>query len=384
INADDQRVCIGGPIDNTRFAVVSAQGQLSPIGVPGELWISGEGVSQGYHQRDELTASQFITPGGEFGEGCRWYRTGDRVRWLGDGSLEYLSRLDHQIKLRGFRIELGEIEQALQQLASVKDAVVTLYRRDEETAELAGYIVATDESLSATEDVAVRGEYVSALQRSLREVLPEYMVPETFVLLAKLPLTANGKVDRKALPAPEARTSEQRYIAPRTETEVALCGIWEEVLGVEQVGVEDNFFQLGGHSLLATRAIAKINHLLNIAVPLKALFSEQTIAALSRYITNESLERVPAISVITRDKPLPLSYAQKRLWVLDQIEPGQSQYNIPASLVLEGKLDVDALEGALNDVVDRHESLRTTFMSDDGGEPYQVIHEAKTLQVQQA
>ncbi|MFC3648048.1 amino acid adenylation domain-containing protein, partial [Planctobacterium marinum] len=376
INADDQRVCIGGPIDNTRFAVVSAQGQLSPIGVPGELWISGEGVSQGYHQRDELTASQFITPGGEFGEGCRWYRTGDRVRWLGDGSLEYLSRLDHQIKLRGFRIELGEIEQALQQLASVKDAVVTLYRRDEETAELAGYIVTTDESLSVTEDVAVRGEYVSALQRSLREVLPEYMVPETFVLLAKLPLTANGKVDRKALPAPETRTSEQRYVAPRTETEVALCGIWEEVLGVEQVGVEDNFFQLGGHSLLAVRLSAAIEQGFEQALPLKVILRSPTVAELAVYLNSDAsvedkqrfrFEQVtPAPESL--DSPFPLTDVQQAYWLGREgdFELGNISTHGYVELPFTD-VSPTRIEQTLNQLIQRHGMLRM-IVNDDGNQ----------------
>ncbi|MFC3646858.1 amino acid adenylation domain-containing protein, partial [Planctobacterium marinum] len=230
--------------------------------------------------------------------------------------------------------------------------------------------------------VVARGDYLDGLRQALAHQLLDYMIPDAFVLLSELPLSANGKLDRKALPVPDMSSLQATYVAPETEMEQILCEIWQDVLNIERIGVKDSFFELGGHSLLATRVKAKIQQKLNVNLPLKAIFTEQNIASLSRYIEQADSEKLPPITTVSRAQQLPLSYSQNRLWVLDQIQSGQSQYNVPAGLVLEGALNVAALESALNNIVERHESLRTTFMSNASGEPYQVIHNDKVLVVQ--
>ncbi|HEV3049332.1 MAG TPA: amino acid adenylation domain-containing protein, partial [Longimicrobium sp.] len=288
------------------------------------------------------------------------YRTGDRARWRTDGAIEYLGRLDFQVKVRGFRIELGEIEEVLRQHESVADCVVVA-RAEAGEQRLVAYVVGEAQA--------------DELRAHVRRSLPEYMVPAVFVAMDALPLTANGKLDRKALPAPELAADADRYVAPRTPVEEVLAGIWAEVLRLERVGVEESFFDLGGHSLLATRVVSRIRDVFAIELPLRALFERPTVAELAvrvEEMRRADLPVLPPLVPTGRTGALPLSFAQERLWFLDQLEPGSATYNIPAALRLAGALDERALERALVEIIRRHEALRTTFTEVDGS-PVQVV-----------
>ncbi|HEV2148332.1 MAG TPA: amino acid adenylation domain-containing protein [Longimicrobiaceae bacterium] len=361
-----QRVHIGRPIAGSRAYVLDAHLEPLPVGVPGELYLAGEGLARGYAGRPELTAERFV-PEPHGPAGARMYRTMDRARWLASGELEYLGRTDAQVKVRGFRVELGEIEIALERHASVHEAVVLLREDAPGERRLVAYVVPDGAAPTPAE-----------LREHLREQLPEYMVPGAFVLLEALPLTTSGKIDRKALPAPEgAESAEAGYVAPRTPTEEVLAGIWGDVLGVERVGVEESFFELGGHSLLATRVASRVREAFGVELPLRALFEAPTVARLVERV--DALLRAgagvgaPPLVAVGRGGALPLSFAQQRLWFIDQLEPGSATYNIPQALRLRGALEVELLERALTEVVRRHESLRTTFSTIDG-QLGQVVH----------
>jgi amino acid adenylation domain-containing protein len=360
-------VSIGRPIANTEIYLLDAQLRPVPAGVAGELYIGGDGLARGYLKLPAMTAERFVPhPFGRRG-GERLYRTGDLARYLADGNVEFLGRADHQVKVRGHRIEAGEIEAALKQRETVSEAVVVA--RDEADGEkrLVAYVVGRGET-----------ETPAALRQFLRTKLPEYMIPSAFVALAALPLTPNGKVDRKALPAPEqSGESEGGYVAPRTQTEEVLAGVWASVLKVERVGVRDHFFDLGGHSLLATRILARVGELFRVKFPLRRFFETPTIEELARAIGQEqraggSLEGPPPLTRAPRDGELPLSYTQQRMWFIDQLEPGSTQYNMPAAVRLKGALDVAALERAIDEIVRRHEVLRTTFVAVEG-RPRQLV-----------
>jgi acyl carrier protein len=254
---------IGVRIPDLRLYVLDPARRPAPVGVPGELYVGGAGVARGYLNRPELTAERFVE--NPFGAG-KLYRTGDRVRWLADGTLDYMGRLDEQVKIRGFRIELGEIEGALLDHADVRECAVVV-REDAGEKRVVAYLVGDAEAES--------------LRAHLRLSLPEYMVPAAFVPMDALPLTSNGKLDRKSLPAPEFAAPEERYVAPRTPVEEVLAGIWAEVLRLERVGVEESFFELGGHSLLATRVVSRIRELLGVELPLRALFEGPTVAEMA-------------------------------------------------------------------------------------------------------
>ena len=348
---------IGRPIANAAVFVLDPYGNPVPVGVPGELYVGGAGVARGYLARPGLTAERFVPDPFSSVPGARLYRTGDRARHLRDGGIEFLGRMDHQVKIRGFRIEPGEIEAALSTHDAVRDAVVVA--RDER---LVAY-VAADGSPTTTE-----------LRAHLAAKLPGYMVPAQFVALDELPLTPNGKVDRAALPAPEGRPElEAVYTAPRTPVEEVLAGIWCDVLGLERVGVHDDFFDLGGHSLVATQVVSRARAALSVELPLKALFESPTVAGLAAIAIGSEHLDVPAIEPVPRGSELPLSFAQQRLWFLDRLEPGGAEYNVPLALRVRGPLDLAALRRALAGVVARHETLRTTFRTVDG-EPVQVVH----------
>ncbi|HET7232832.1 MAG TPA: amino acid adenylation domain-containing protein, partial [Longimicrobium sp.] len=352
---------IGRPISNTRAYVLDAGLRPVPTGVIGELYLAGRGLARGYLGRPGLTAEKFIPNHLGNEAGGRLYRTGDKVRWLADGTLEYLGRLDAQVKVRGYRIELGEIESVLRVHSAVADCV-TLVRED----------VPGDKRLVA---YVVGNVDADTLRHHLRRSVPEYMVPSAFVMLAGLPLTPNGKVDRKALPAPEHAQAEDGYVAPRTPVEEVLAEIWAEVLRVERVGAGDGFFDLGGHSLLATRVVSRIREALGVELPLRALFEAPTVAELAGRV--EALRRagmavLPAIVPVERTRPLPLSFAQERLWFLDRLEPGSASYNVPTPLRITGALDAAVLERALGEIIRRHEALRTVF-AEVNGAPVQVV-----------
>jgi amino acid adenylation domain-containing protein/FkbH-like protein len=345
---------IGRPLANEQVYVLDSHLKPVPIGVPGELFIGGAGVARGYLNRPELTAERFLP--NPFKNGARIYRTGDLARWRADGNLEYIGRVDHQVKIRGFRIELGEIESVLKAQSGVRDAVVLAREELPGDKRLVAYIVpATDTVVS-----------IEALRHGLRTKLPEYMIPPDFVQLKELPLTPNGKLDRKALPAPERERarSEQPITKPRTVQQEEVLAIWRQVLGLENIGIRDNFFELGGHSLLATQVISRMRELFQVELPLAAFFAAPTIEALAAGLesgTWVSSGRPVRPERVSRQQSHPLSFVQERLWFLGQLEPGSHAYHVPMALRLEGELKLDAFRHALEQIVARHEALRTTF-----------------------
>ncbi|MBE4753772.1 AMP-binding protein, partial [Corallococcus sp. ZKHCc1 1396] len=335
--------------------------------VPGELYLGGEGLARGYLGQPGLTAERFVPDGFSEKPGARLYRTGDKVRWGRDGALEYLGRMDFQVKVRGFRIELGEVESALGEQPQVRDVVVVVREDAPGDKRLVAYVVAQS---GQTADAAT-------LRGALKGRLPEYMVPSAFVVLEALPLNANGKVDRKALPKPEAGAERtQKYVAPRTKTEEALTNLWAQVLGVKQVGIQDSFFELGGHSLLATQAVSRIRTAFNVELPLRALFEAPTVEELALKVETARSAGLaltaPRLEAQPRTGREPLSFAQQRLWLLDQLQPGGASYNLPMAVRLTGTVDVEALRRTFQELVRRHESLRTTFQVHDG-QPFQVV-----------
>ncbi|HEU0299474.1 MAG TPA: amino acid adenylation domain-containing protein, partial [Longimicrobium sp.] len=353
---------LGDAIANTTLYVLDPAGSPAPLGVPGELLIGGAGVARGYLNRPGLTAERFVPD--PFGAaGCRLYRTGDRVRRRADGALEFLGRVDFQVKLRGFRIELGEIEAALRAHPRVGGAAVAL-REDVGDARLVAYVVAGDA------DAPPAGPELRAF---LRERLPEYMVPPAFVALDALPLTPSGKVDRRALPAPGAQAAEQAFTPPRTPREQALAAVWREVLRLERVGLDDDFFELGGHSLLATQVLSRVRRELGVELPLRAFFEAPTVRALAERLGGAAAaEELPPLVRVERGGPVPLSFAQERMWFLQRMSPGAGTYNMAEALALEGPLDAEALRRALEALVARHEVLRTRYAEVEG-QPVQDV-----------
>jgi amino acid adenylation domain-containing protein/non-ribosomal peptide synthase protein (TIGR01720 family) len=371
---------IGSPTDNNRLYLLDAQLQPVPLGAVGELWVAGVGVGRGYLSDPARTATAWLPDPFAAQAGGRLYRTGDLGRRRNDGLLEYVGRVDHQVKVRGFRIELGEISAHLLELDAVRDAAVDVYDSGTGKA-LVGYVV------PAATDVSGH-EFHLALRETLRQRLPDYMVPLQWVTLDALPLTPNGKLDRKSLPKPDAAQLQQHFVAPHTELEQRIAGIWQEVLKLERVGLSDNFFELGGHSLLATQVISRVRHALNIELPLRTLFEHVTLQAfvgalgqgraadLPKQTRGQAPEtmraQMPALVAVDRQQPLSLSYAQERQWFLWQLDPHSAAYNIPLALRLHGTLDVAALERSFNLLIERHESLRTRF-ADAASQPVQII-----------
>ncbi|MFI2607351.1 amino acid adenylation domain-containing protein [Kitasatospora sp. NPDC018619] len=348
-------VPVGSPIANTRVYVLDERGEPVPVGVPGHIHIGGDGVSAGYWRRPELTAEHFLpdpfTPGG------RLYRPGDLARWTADGVLEFLGRADHQVKIRGFRIELAEVEAALTALDDVAEAVVVA-RRDRGRDRLVAYVVPA---------VPGAGIDPAGLRARLAAGLTEAMVPSAFVALERVPLLPNGKTDRRALPEPpEDLGLGGEYLAPEGATETLLAGIWAEVLGVERIGAEDNFFELGGDSLLSIRVVSRLRQHVDSGISPRALFGAPTVRSLAALLDAERQEPADAPVPVGRESAPPLSFGQQRLWFLGQFGDTGAEYNSPLGLRVHGPLDADALEGALADLVDRHESLRTVFGEVDG------------------
>jgi amino acid adenylation domain-containing protein len=349
-------VPIGRPIAGTEVYLLDGEGEWVPVGVPGELWIGGAGLGRGYFGRPDLTADRWRPDDASGETGARLYRTGDLARWRDDGTLEFLGRSDDQVKIRGFRIEPGEVESVLSTHPGVREVSVGVLGEGVRR-HLAAYVVGDAER--------------ETLQPWLRERLPEYMVPSRWLTLESLPLTANGKVDRDALArwaeSVEAPPASGETGAPRTPLEELLAVVWSELLGVEQVGVTESFFDLGGHSLLATQLVSRLRSLVGLEVPLRALFEHPTVAELAGWLEEQRRgEQPPAPPLVpvpreAREGDLPLSFAQERLWFLDQLAPGNPVYNLPLAIRLRGALHVPALAHSLGEVVARHESLRTVF-----------------------
>ena len=353
-------VPIGRPIANTRIYIVDRRGdQLSPARIPGELHIGGVQVGRGYLGRPALTAATFVPDPFSSEPGARLYRTGDLARWRVDGAAEYLGRVDHQVKVRGFRVELGEIESVLASHPAVRETIVIAREDVPGDARLVAYVV------------PAAGAEAEALRSFLRTRLPEHMVPSAVVVMDALPLSPNGKIDRRALPAPERGGREAAaFVAPRGPLEETLAGIWAELLGLERVGRTEDFFALGGHSLLATRVMSRIREVCGVELPLRVLFDAPVLGELAARV--EAARRVggvllPPVSAGLRPARVPLSFGQERMWYVDQLEPGSPLFNVPGVLRLSGPLDADALGRALDEVVRRHEVLRTTLVALDDG-----------------
>jgi amino acid adenylation domain-containing protein len=361
----DRAIPIGKPISNTRTYVLDKLLQPVPVGIPGELYTSGDGLARCYAQRPDLTAERFLPD--VFGDhGQRMYKTGDLVRFGHDGLIHFMGRLDFQVKIRGFRIELGEIETVLTKLDEVKDALVIAADDGHGSKRLIGYLT-TDLSADA---------YPSNnhMREQLGDALPEYMVPAAFVWLDTFPMTPSGKVDRRALPAPTI-SSEVEFVAPQSQTEIALAEIYATLLEQERVGLNDHFFELGGHSLIATRLVSRIRETFEIELPLRAVFESPTVGALAKRIeelANDPTAKLPAIVPVDRDRPIPLSFAQQRLWVIDQMDPGNPAYNIFMAFKIRGDLPGTILSQAGQLLLLRHESLRTVFTVVEG-QPQQEV-----------
>jgi amino acid adenylation domain-containing protein len=387
----DQAIPIGRPINNSTAFILDRNARLQPIGIFGELWVGGDGISQGYLNNPELTAEKFVRA--VIGQSSlivnsskrlskttidqcpmtndRLYRTGDIVRWLPDGNIEFSGRIDHQVKIRGFRIELSEIENYLLKHHDIKETIVIADKDENEDKYLCAYTVSNHE-LS-----------ISQLRNYLSKNLPEYMIPSYFVPLEALPLTPNGKVDRKALPKPDKKELTGDYIAPQNLVEKKLVEIWSEVLGIKKylISMDSNFFQLGGHSLKATILISKIHKKLNVKVPLAEIFKKPVLTELCQFIAAEEKGLYASIEKAEKKEYYRLSSAQKRLYLLHQIDPTSTAYNIPAVFILEGVFDKAKLEGTFQGLIHRHEGLRTSFgMIDDV--PIQRIHEAVSFEIE--
>jgi amino acid adenylation domain-containing protein len=369
-------VPIGKPVANTETYVLDAALQPVPCGVAGELYIGGEGLGRGYYGRPDLTADRFIPHPLSARPGARLYRTGDLACFRNDGTIDYLGRADHQVKIRGFRIEPGEIQARLAEHPAVSQALVLAREDRPSQTRLVAYVIADAATVS-----------VEDLRRHLAIDLPDYMIPSAFVFLDAFPMTPNGKVDRNALPAPDSGRLEAGapFRAPRSGSEELLAGLFADLLGLERIGIDDSFFDLGGHSLLATQLVSRIRSAFRVELPLRSVFEAPSVAALAQRIASSasSSDAAPILPA-DRTQPLALSFAQQRLWFLDQLIPKSPLYHIPAAVAIDGALDVAALEHALSQLVARHESLRTRFVT-SGDQPVQVIMPAAavTLPVQE-
>ncbi|MGB7921864.1 MAG: amino acid adenylation domain-containing protein, partial [Pyrinomonadaceae bacterium] len=368
-------LAIGRPIANTQVYILDEEMGIVAVGVAGELCIGGAGLARGYLRRAEQTAEKFIPhPYSEEG-GARLYRTGDKAKYLPNGEIEYLGRIDQQVKVRGYRIELGEIEAVINERTEVRESVVIVREDAPGDKRIAAYLIIDRDAQAPTP---------ADLHNSLKERLPNYMLPSAFVMLDALPLTPNGKVDRRALPAPEEAQSESELVAPRTPFEEILSGIWASVLGLKQVSIDDDFFELGGHSLLATQLISRVREAFQVEIPLRSLFESPTISGLAvqvekAFSDGRISESAPPIRA-AREGELALSFAQQRLWFLDQLDPGSIAYNCPGAVRLIGPLNVEALKRSISEIIRRHEVLRATFEAVNG-EPRQVVWTAQHLKL---
>jgi acyl carrier protein len=342
--------------------------QPVPIGVQGEVYIGGANLARGYRNQSVLTAERFIPHPFSDAPGARLYKTGDLGRYLSDGNLEFLGRSDHHVKIRGYRVEAGEVEATLEQHPAIRQAVVCPQEDIQGYKRLVAYIVLSGETAPSS----------STLRSFLQTKLPDYMVPGVFVRLDALPLMPNGKADRQSLPAPDQTRPSQGegFVAPRTPTEEILAGIWAHALGLESVGIHDNFFALGGHSLIAMQVMTRLRQAFQVDMPLRELFIAPTVASLARRVeeirqAGQSTTGLP-LHAVTRQGVVPLTKIQEHLWALDRLLPSAPFSNMPYAARLTGPLNVSALEQSINTIVTRHETLRTTFTT-SAGQPVQVI-----------
>ncbi|MEH2037880.1 amino acid adenylation domain-containing protein [Nostoc sp.] len=370
----EQVVPIGRPFNNTQLYILDKYLQPVPIGVAGELYIGGFNLARGYRNHPKLTAERFIPNPFSNNSGERLYKTGDLVRYFLDGDIEFIQRIDSQVKIRGFRIEIGEIEAVINQYEELTEAIVIVREDIPDYKRLVAYVVPKSTKISIIE-----------LCNLLKSKLPSYMIPSAFVVLDKIPLTPNGKIDRRALPAPKKiQNLEENTSLTLTPVQEMLTGIWAEMLGIKQAGIHDNFFELGGHSLLATRVISQIRKAFKVELPLRCLFESPTVAELAKEIekiTQADLKvKLPNIVQTSRTGTIPLSYAQQRLWYLNQLEPNNTAYNVFDAVRIIGSLKISALEQSLNEIIRRHEILRTNFIL-EGGQPIQAIAPSLNLEL---
>ncbi len=360
-------VPIGRVIPNVSVYVLDKYLNPVPVGVPGELYIGGVGVARGYLGRPDLTAERFIPdPFGDI-NGSRLYKTGDLVKILPDGNIEFIGRIDNQVKVRGYRIELGEIEEALRQLDEVAEAVVVLRKGNANDNVIVGYVVG-DKKIN-------KSEIVETIREKLSKSLPEYMIPAHIVVIDKMPVNVHGKIDRKKLPeiSIEREQLKTEFVEARNATEEKLVNIWKNLLGIERIGIRDNFFDLGGHSLIVTQMISRVREEFGIELPVRTIFENPTVEDLSYAIKNFSaVPELPPVKRVPRDKPLPLSFNQQRIWFLEKLNPGQTIYNMQTAIKVYGKIDLTVLKKSLAKLVNRHESLRTVFQ-EENGIPSQII-----------
>jgi amino acid adenylation domain-containing protein len=381
VQTGERAITIGYPIANTQVYILDANLQQVPIGVPGELHIGGDGVTKGYLDRPELTEQKFISNPFSADPESKLYKTGDLARFLPNGQIECLGRIDYQVKVRGFRIELGEIEATMTNCPGVKQAIAIVREDRANDKTLVGYFVPDLETGKAAH------HQISELREFLKERLPNYMVPTQFMVLDAMPLTPNGKVDRRALPAPDTSNIQldTEFVAPSNITEEILVSIWADVLGVKQLSINDSFFELGGHSLLATQVVSRIRQAFSIEIPLQSLFENPTIASLAQTIAqcqNQAAELSKYQTISPREKrdSAPLSFAQQRLWFLAQLEPNNPFYTIPWSVRLSGDLNIPVLQQALDAIVAHHEVLHTNYISENGN-PMQVVAAPRSVEL---
>ncbi|MBD2529847.1 amino acid adenylation domain-containing protein [Nostoc flagelliforme FACHB-838] len=363
---------IGRPIPDLQVYLLDKNQQLVPIGVPGEMYIGGAGLARGYLNRPDITQERFIVH--PLSKQGKLYKSGDLARYLPNGDIEYLGRIDHQVKIRGFRIEIGEIKAAIHQHPEIRETIVIVREDIRDDKRLVAYIVPQSTNISVLE-----------LRNFLKAKLVDYMIPSAFVVLEKFPLTPNDKIDRRALPAPDIiQHSEENTYLTLTPIQELLTGIWAEILGIKQLGIHDNFFELGAHSLLVTRVISQIRNAFKVELPLRCVFESPTVAELAKEIEKvkqaELHLNLPTIERASRLEKIPLSFSQQRLWYLDQLQPNSTAFNIFAAVRIVGLLNISALEQSFNEIVRRHEILRTNFTVVDG-EPIQVIAPFLTLKI---
>lgn len=361
-------VPIGKPIDNIKLYVLDKHKSLQPIGVPGELCIAGDGLARGYLNRPELTSEKFVM--NPFMLQSRLYCTGDLARWMADGNIEYLGRIDHQVKIRGFRIELGEIEARLLEIEGIRESVVIPWEDSDGSKYLCAYIISDNEFVE------------SEIRESLSKYLPDYMVPSYFIRIEKMPLSHNGKLERKSLPEPSLYINTRKdYIKPRNETEKKLLDIWCSILNIEEIGIDNSFFDIGGHSLKATVLVSKIRKEFSSEITLRQIFQNPTIRKLAEVVNQASKTVYPTIKPVEKKEYYHLSSSQRRMYTLCQLEGNSINYNMPQVMMVKGELDVDRFTLSFNELVKRHETLRTSFELIDG-KLVQKIHENLGLNIE--